>query len=85
MLLGLTLLRKAPPPHWAPTTYKWGSNHCKWPYKWVTWGVITLLVGVIPPKTNMEPKNWWFVDVSPFPKGVFSGSMAVFWGVYPYF
>ena len=22
-----------------------------------------------PPKTNMERKNWWFVDVSPFPKG----------------
>ena len=24
-----------------------------------------------PPKTNMEPKNWWFVDVSPFPMGYF--------------
>ena len=32
------------------------------------------------PKTNMEPKNWWFVDVSPFPKGLFSGSMLVFRG-----
>ena len=21
------------------------------------------------PKTNMEPKNWWFVDVSPSSKG----------------
>ena len=24
-----------------------------------------------PPKTNIEPKNWWFVDVSPFTKGYF--------------
>ena len=24
-----------------------------------------------PPKTNMEAKNWWFVDVSPFPRGHF--------------
>ena len=23
------------------------------------------------PKTNMEPKNWWFVDVSLFPRGIF--------------
>ena len=23
---------------------------------------------VTPPKTNMEPKNRWFVDVSPFPR-----------------
>ena len=22
-----------------------------------------------PPKTDMEPKNWWFVDVSPFFQG----------------
>ena len=22
-----------------------------------------------PPKTNMEPQNWSFVDVSPFPRG----------------
>ena len=36
---------------------------------------------VTPSKTNMEPKNCWFVDVSPFSKGVFSGSMLVFGGV----
>ncbi len=24
-----------------------------------------------PPKTNMEPNNWWFVDVSPLPRGYF--------------
>lgn len=29
----------------------------------------------IPPKT---PKNWWFLDVSPFNKGVFSSSILVF-------
>ena len=23
-----------------------------------------------PQKTNMEPKNWWFVDVFPFPRGL---------------
>ena len=23
---------------------------------------------ITPPKTNMEPQNWWFVDVSPFQK-----------------
>ena len=28
----------------------------------------------------MESKNWWSVDVSPFPR-VFSGSMFVFRGV----
>ena len=30
-------------------------------------------------KTNgWNPKNCWFVDVSPFPMGYFSGSMLVF-------
>ena len=29
---------------WAPTSYKWSYNSCKWPCKWVT-GVITLLIG----------------------------------------
>ena len=24
-----------------------------------------------PPKTNIEPENWWFVDVSPFPTAYF--------------
>ena len=28
-------------------------------------------VSSTPPKTNMEPKNWWFVDVSPFPRNIF--------------
>jgi len=23
------------------------------------------------PKTNMEPKNWWFADFHPFPRGLF--------------
>ena len=39
---------------WAPTSYKWSYNPCKWPNKWVTGdiqptnGVITLLItGVI--------------------------------------
>ena len=31
-----------------------------------------------PPKTNMEAKNCWLVDVSPFPMGVFSGCILVF-------
>ena len=31
-----------------------------------------------PPKTNMEAKNWWFVDVFPFAKRVFSGSSRSF-------
>ena len=37
-----------------------------------------------PPKTNTEPKNCWLVIVLRcflFSKGVFSGSMLVFWGV----
>ena len=34
-----------------------------------------------PPKTNMEPKNWWFVDVSPFPRGYFQVP-CLFSGVY---
>ena len=33
------------------------------------------------PKTNMETKNRYFVDVSPFAKGIFSGSMLVSAGV----
>ena len=24
---------------WAPTSYKWGYNPCKWPYKWVSLGL----------------------------------------------
>ena len=36
------------PTRWAPTSYKWSYNPCKWPYKWVT-GVITLPIGVITP------------------------------------
>ena len=31
-----------------------------------------------PPKTNMEPQNWWFVDVSPFPRGYFQVPWLVF-------
>ena len=34
-----------------------------------------------PPKINMEPENWWFVDVSPFPKGCFQVP-CLFSGVY---
>ena len=28
----------------------------------------------------MEPQNWWFVNVPPFPRGVFPGSILVFGG-----
>ena len=36
---------------------------------------------VTPPKTNgWIPKNWWFVDGSPF-RRAFSGSMLDVWGV----
>ena len=38
----------------------------------------TLLGAFAPPKTNMEPKNWWFVYVFPFQAGICSGSMLVF-------
>ena len=34
-----------------------------------------------PPKTNMEPKNWWFVNVSPLPRGYFQVP-CLFSGVY---
>ena len=34
-----------------------------------------------PLKMNMEPNNWWFVGVSPWNQGIFSGSMLVFGGV----
>ena len=34
-----------------------------------------------PPKSNIEANNWWFVDVSPFPRVYVSGSMLLFWGV----
>ena len=47
---------------------------------WMRPGLIRRGVGksaevASPPKINgKEPKNGWFVDVSPFPSGVFSGS-----------
>ena len=34
-----------------------------------------------PENSHGTQKNWWLVDVSPFPRGVFSGSMLVFRGV----
>ena len=34
------------PTRWAPTSYKWSDNPCKWPYKWVT-GVITAISGAV--------------------------------------
>ena len=34
-----------------------------------------------PPKIHMEPENWWFVNVSPFFRWVFSSSTLVFGGV----
>lgn len=36
---------------------------------------------VHPTKTNMEPTNWWFIIVSPFPRGYFPVS---FRGMYIY-
>ena len=33
-----------------------------------------------PPKTNMEPKKWWFVDVSPFARGYFQVPAVSFRG-----
>ena len=42
--------------------------------------LIWIIMKLQPPKTNIEPKNWWFVDVF-LSKWVFSGSMLVFWGV----
>ena len=41
---------------WASgSSSKWGCNHYKWPYNWVT-GVIILLIGVITPfKTGRGP------------------------------
>ena len=32
------------------------------------------------PKINMESQKWWFVNVSPFLKGVFSGAMWFLFG-----
>ena len=32
------------------------------------------------PKINMESQKWWFVNVAPFLKGVFSGAMWFFFG-----
>ena len=39
------------------------------------------VMGITPLKINMEPKNWWFVDVSPFPRGYFQVP-CLFSGVY---
>ena len=35
-----------------------------------------------PPKTNIDPKNWWFVDVSPFPRRYFLIPAVSFSGEY---
>ena len=42
--------------------------------------VLFFLFLVHPRKITMEPNNSWFVDVSPLPRGVFSGSMLVLGG-----
>ena len=39
---------------------KWAMNGDEWQCMMIT-----------PPKTNMEPQNWWFVDVSPLSRGYF--------------
>ena len=83
-IVGLMVIYHA---RWAPTNYKWSYNPYKWPYKWLT-GVITLLIGVITPLiTSRGPtlQNWWIVDLFPFPRGLFQGSMLVFWGVFSNF
>ena len=38
------------------------------------------MIAIHPPKTNMEPKNWWFVKCFSFSKGPFSGSSRYFSG-----
>ena len=42
---------------------------------------VYILTQTTPPKTNMEPNSWWFVDVSPFPRVYVQSSMLVFEGV----
>ena len=47
-------------------------------------GLVDVAMAVImstPPKTNIEPTNWWCVDVSPFPRGYFQVP-CLFSGVY---
>ncbi len=36
--------------------------------------VIGIEVELDPPKMNIKHQNWWFLNVSPFPKRLFSGS-----------
>ena len=38
-----------------------------------------MVLMITPPKTNMEPNNWWFVDDYPFPRGHFQVPLW-FWG-----
>ena len=45
-------------------------------------GIIVGLDIPTPPQTNMEPQNWWLVDVSPFPRGHLQVP-CLFSGVYP--
>ena len=40
----------------------------EWSVRWTYMEQSTAMYST-PPKTNMEPKKWWFVDVSPFPRG----------------
>ena len=47
------------------------------PIKMDELGVDTTILG----NPHMEPENWWIVNVSPFFREVFSGSMLVFGGV----
>ena len=50
----------------------------------VRMGPLGLSLPSTPPKSNMEPENWQFVDVSPFPRGyrIFLGPMLVSKGEY---
>lgn len=43
-----------------------------------------LIANINPPRTNMEPKNWWWLgDVSPFQRGYLFHFFLFFSGVYP--
>ena len=59
-------------------TWKWGSFRCHLERSGKKLGHDNKTV--TPPKINMEPQNWQFVDVSPFQKRYFQVP-CLFWGV----
>ena len=80
-----TTARKVTNMFWKLMVGRWFISFLKWsPFLWTfvhfRWGSLEnfWMTHLYTPED--KSKNWWLVDVSPFPRGYFSGSMLVFGG-----